>query len=226
MVTNTKAKVFEIINKNPGIQPGKLASLVQVTPQALHRHLRDLCRAGRIAKSGTPPLTGYRALGSNPLSPQISKDLVLIREILGSHPAVKLVTLFGSQARNEATTKSDIDLLIWIDPSLGFTRHDLWQYWDRQARRLPFQDKASLIVKPFSNDIFVDTLLLDFPEEHILVYDSDTFFTKMREAVLKWRKQWGAQKIPSFGGTHAWTYSKKVKHLSEIDFRLELNNVA
>lgn len=227
MRTKTKSQLIELIKKNQESKANELQKALGISSQALHRHLRELTAAGILKKLGSPPTTRYSVNDTSKIPFELRKTLRECSTIFSHHPAIKLVTLFGSQARGEATEKSDIDLLVWIDPKDGgFTRHDIWNYFDRQSRQLAGANKISLVVRSFSEEISIDTLLLDFPEEHIVVFDARHLFEELRQAVVQWRKKWGAKKIPSFGGTHSWKYSTKVKHLNEIDFRLELKNVA
>ena len=215
-------QIIEIIRKNGSLRVEDLRQSLKITPQAIHRHLRDLERDGRLTKIGFPPQTHYQLSKPQP-AVVLSKEFKSFQSILSIHPAICLVTLFGSQAREDANLESDWDLLVWTDPIQKFSRHDIWNFWDRQARDLPWKDKVSLIVRKLNHqDVCIDTLLLDFPEEHLLIFDKENWYQRFRNSILVWRKQWGAQKLPSFGGKHGWRYSSKVKNLSEIDFRLEL----
>lgn len=51
--------------------------------------------------------------------PLPSSTVSVIREIAGRH-GVRDVRLFGSHARGQATSKSDLDLLIRLEPGHGF----------------------------------------------------------------------------------------------------------
>jgi DNA-binding transcriptional ArsR family regulator len=226
MRTGTKQQIIDIIKKTGGAPPSLLSSELGISPQAVHRHLRQLCETGIIERIGAAPKILYRSRGNSTVALNLVAKMQVLKEILGAHPAVQLVTLFGSQARGTARADSDIDLLVWIDEAAGFSRQDLWGYWDRQAAKYSWKDKASLVVKPLRTELTLHTLLLDFPEEHLLVFDRSNWFPALREAVIAWREKWGAEKIPSFGGKHSWRYSTRVKRLSQIDFRLELKNVA
>jgi hypothetical protein len=226
MKTGTKKQIIEIIKKNEGASPALLSFQLRISPQAVHRHLRQLCETGVIERIGSAPKILYRSRGNSTVAPDLIGKIQVLKEILGAHPAVQLVTLFGSQARGTARVDSDIDLLVWIHEAAGFSRQDLWGYWDRQAARYAWKDKASLVIKPLRTELTLHTLLLDFPEEHLLIFDRGKWFPALRDAVIEWREKWGAEKLPSFGGKHAWRYSNRVKRLSQIDFRLELKNVA
>src|SRR5690606_4706095 len=108
---------------------------------ALHRHLRDLTAVGVLARRGSPPKTSYELVDSFSCSPELRQQLQTIKEILGLHPAVILVTLFGSQARGEARSDSDIDVLVWLEEGCRYTRQDIWQFWDRHSRKLAWARK-------------------------------------------------------------------------------------
>lgn len=203
-----------------------LVRALHISPQAVHRHLRNLVGEGRVIKEGSAPHTLYK-VNQNPAPvPGRRESMIRIcREILGAHPGIRFVSLFGSQSRGDAHAGSDIDLLVWLGPTERFTRHEIWQYWDRQSRNISWASRVSLIVRRMTVPLYIDTLLLDMPEEHILVYDRATYFDKVRNAVVEWRKKNGATRLPSFGGKHAWRYSNKKERLDEIDFRLEIMDV-
>ncbi len=148
-----------------------------------------------------------------------------LRSILGSHPAVSLVTLFGSFARGDAGPNSDIDVFVWLAANEPFDRNDIWEYWDRQTRQIPWTTKVSIVIRRFKPEIHIDTLLLDLPEEHVLVFDRKNNFVRLRDAVVRWRKKNRSLKMASFGGKHTWKYSTRVRRLDEIDFRLEIEDV-
>jgi hypothetical protein len=67
---------------------------------------------------------------------------------------------------------------------------------------------------------------LDLPEEHRLIFDRNDLFFRVKEAILQWRQKNGANKLPSFGEAHAWSYTDKNLSLNDIDFTLRLKDVA
>ncbi len=225
MVTDTKLQVINIIGKNGTSRPADLTLRLGISPQALHRHLLALVRDGLIKKVGSPPQTRYQLESKKGTSIEQTKILSDVGTILGTHPAVLLVTLFGSWARKQANPNSDIDFLVWLSPHEHFNRHDIWNFWDRQTRHLEWNQKVSLVTRKLRHDLTIDTLLLDMPEEHIAAFDRKNYFEILRNAVIQWRKENGAVKIRSFGGKHAWKYSTKVNRLEQINFALKLSNV-
>ncbi len=141
---------------------------------------------------------------------------------------ISLVSLFGSCARRTMSERSDIDLLIWLDEHSDWRRNDVWNWFDSVSiPREPFFSRVSLIIRHMRPTITIDTLLLDLPEEHIVVWDRDQRFTLLKNAVENWRKKNGSYKIPSFNGRHVWKYSSNPDStLSAIDFNLEISDVA
>jgi hypothetical protein len=230
MRQGTKSQISVIIDKEGPIGASDLARRLGITPQALHRHLKTLCQQGLLEKQGTPPHTRY-ARGKEDNStrsglPPIKTIHETIGSVLGAHPGVRLVELFGSVARGEAGEKSDIDILVWLGKDEPFSRQDIWQYWDRQTRAIEWAERVSLVVRRLAPRLSIDTLLLDMPDEHIAIYDSGSFFSALKEQVETWRVRNGAAKVASFGGTHYWKYTNQKRLLSEIDFSLVLKNVA
>ena len=156
-----------------------------------------------------------------------SNVVAVLQPIFGACPDVALVTLFGSCAKGKMSESSDIDLLIWLMPTSKWTRHDLWDWFDSQQVDSEIMLKASLVVKHWRKTIFIDTLLLDMPEEHVVVYDPQNLAPGILTAIRNWRKKSGAKKIPSFNGTHAWKYSSiPGSTLASMDFSLEMVDVA
>lgn len=63
MNTNTKQEILKYIEENKQVRPFFLAQYLGISPQALHRHLKDLLFQNQIERSGTPPHVFYtRAL--------------------------------------------------------------------------------------------------------------------------------------------------------------------
>lgn len=59
MKTDSKSQIVEFIKKNKGARPHDIVSFLQITPAAVHRHLKKLILAGHIKKTGTPPQVFY-----------------------------------------------------------------------------------------------------------------------------------------------------------------------
>ena len=56
MKTKTINKIVDIINKNSRIRPHELVEMLNITPAAIHRHLKKLISENKIKKVGKPPL--------------------------------------------------------------------------------------------------------------------------------------------------------------------------
>ncbi|MBI3552529.1 MAG: winged helix-turn-helix transcriptional regulator [Elusimicrobia bacterium] len=63
MKTGTRAKILEIINKRSGVRPSELIQTLELTPQAVHRHLRTLLEEGRLERRGAGPKVLYFVAG-------------------------------------------------------------------------------------------------------------------------------------------------------------------
>lgn len=63
MRTETRSLILEIISSSPGTRPVDLARRLEITPQAIHRHLKALVLEGRVATRGRGPQTVYVAGG-------------------------------------------------------------------------------------------------------------------------------------------------------------------
>ncbi len=230
MRTGTRSKIIDIIGKNGEVGVARLSYSLKISPQAVHRHLSRLQKEGRICKVGSPPQSKYRlSVPALPASEIPDREQVRsqVTALFGSHPAVRLICLFGSVATGRANSKSDIDLMVWLKPTEAFDRRDIWNYWDRHTRTLPWASRVSLIVRRATIALTIDTLLLDLPEEHAFLAGDRRYFDSVRESVIEWRSRNQAVKVLSFNGTHYWKYSSDPKkQLSQIDFNLELKNVS
>jgi hypothetical protein len=204
-----------------------LVGHLAISPQAVHRHLREMVAEGILVKSGSAPRVLY-SLKSDRLAPtQGGRDIMAqCASIFRRHPQVRLVTLFGSYARGRERPDSDIDILVWLAPDAVIGRREIWDFWDRASTALAWRHQVSIIVIRLANTIRLHTLLLDLPEEHQVILDKADYFFTIKIAVQRWREKYGACKIPSFGGRHAWRYTNQPVNLHDIDFDLELGNVA
>lgn len=63
MKTETRSQIVKIIEQNGPIRPSELVQLLNISPQAVHRHLRALVSAGVIESKGRPPSTCYVIAG-------------------------------------------------------------------------------------------------------------------------------------------------------------------
>lgn len=156
------------------------------------------------------------------------KDIISkCEEVFKGNPNVLLVSLFGSYAMSRQKPNSDIDLLVWLTPTSRFHRTEIWSFWDARSTHLPWNRKVSMIVRKWLPPITVETILLDLPEEHVVVFDPKQVFEPLKRAILKWRKKNGSQRLISFSGRPYWLYNSDPKiKLGDINFTLELPDVA
>jgi hypothetical protein len=63
MKTNTRAQILEIIEKSGKIRPFDLRKSLNISAQAIHRHLKDLTEQGIIEAKGSAPLVHYALAG-------------------------------------------------------------------------------------------------------------------------------------------------------------------
>ncbi len=223
MRPSIKEKLLSEITRGQGVRPGMLSTRFGVSRQAIHRHLNILEREGAIIRQGEGPLSQYVAADQASSYDVFCRDL---RAIWSAHPQVKLVTLFGSVARETSGPNSDIDVLILFEDDSKIDRRVLWDYWDEKSKKLSWSDRVSIVPLRLTTQFSLHTLLLDLPEEHILVFERDGLFLRLKKAIISWRRRWGARKVPSFGASHAWEYTQKKLKLTEIDFTLRLDHVA
>ena len=58
-------KILDLISKHGALKPKDIATLMENSPQAIHRHLKVLLDGKRIQKQGTPPTVFYKLGPSN-----------------------------------------------------------------------------------------------------------------------------------------------------------------
>lgn len=63
MKTDTKLKLVKIIREKGAMRPTDLSRLLSITPQALHRQLKNLVLEGILVSQGSPPTTRYALAG-------------------------------------------------------------------------------------------------------------------------------------------------------------------
>ncbi len=71
MKTETRNQIIKIINKKGPMRPFDLTHLLKISPQALHRHLRNLVSEGVIEPKGSPPSTRYGIAGLPDFKPAL-----------------------------------------------------------------------------------------------------------------------------------------------------------
>jgi len=59
MKTQTKSKILAYITEHQKASPGELSSFLEITPQAVHRHLLTLVNDKLLEKRGAGPRTIY-----------------------------------------------------------------------------------------------------------------------------------------------------------------------
>lgn len=63
MKTQTRTKLLEYLGKHGTGRPTDLAQILNISPQALHRHLKALVQSGAVEAKGHPPFTSYSLSG-------------------------------------------------------------------------------------------------------------------------------------------------------------------
>ncbi len=63
MKTETRSQILKIIEKNGKVRPSELRETLNISAQAIHRHLRSLVEQGIVEARGSAPFTQYALAG-------------------------------------------------------------------------------------------------------------------------------------------------------------------
>jgi len=105
-------QIIEYITYHGQARAYDLQKTLDISRVSVHKQLRKLVRLGKLKKTGKPPLVFYVLPGTN------NKNLIQLEKIKSkAFPIlktahVKRAALFGSYARGDYSTKSDIDILV------------------------------------------------------------------------------------------------------------------
>lgn len=117
--------------------------------------------------------------------------------------ALKAVVLFGSVARREATSTSDVDLLAVIEglPARRLLRHQWLQAADEaiephllRLREQGIYAEVSVILKTPEEAKRTVPLYLDLLEDAVILYEQDGFFTSILERLRESLDRLGARR--------------------------------
>ena len=126
--------------------------------------------------------------------------------LLGSR--LRSLVLFGSVARGQATTGSDIDLLVIADGfprSLLERRRPLLAEWSRvRAQRALPAVEWNLVTKSPEEARFHSPLYLDIVEDGILLIDHGGFFQAVPDAMRERMRQLGSRRVVLEDGSWYW----------------------
>jgi len=154
--------------------------------------------------------------------PEPYRDLIkellgVIKEIFGD--SLVSMVLYGSVARGEARTDSDVDLLI-IAEDLPPSRIERVRLFEMAEDRVEPQ-----VAKLYDRGIYVSfspiilmpeevekvpPILLDMIEDAVIVYDRTDFFSKLLSRVAARLKELGAERI-KLGRKWYWRLKKNYK---------------
>lgn len=170
--TRTTARILAVFALRPDavFYQKEIVDLTGSSLYLVQRELRRLERAGLIARSERGRHVEYRALTSHPAFPGIRDALLRtialgdgLRASLEDLPGVDLAFVFGSVARGEATSSSDVDLMVIGDLSTRQVAErivPLMRDLGREAN-LVAMDAKTLRSRVDTDDHFVSTVLAD-----------------------------------------------------------------
>ena len=137
MKTSTRYHLVKIIKKNGQTRPAELAKSLQISLQAVHRHLKALVSDGIIESKGRPPSTRYMMAGTADFSralkwfqssgtPNLTDEVCETRDIFSAR--LSRLTLL----ENQGLSIEDLPLIISTIGEIGNNSfdHNLGQWQD------------------------------------------------------------------------------------------------
>ncbi len=81
MKTQTKQHILQLLKEQGPTGPTAISSLLNISPQMVHKHLKTLMQSGDIRRQGTPPKVLYLAADKKPLYefptlPSLERDYI------------------------------------------------------------------------------------------------------------------------------------------------------
>lgn len=137
MRTKTKNEIVNIIRKKKSIAPKELVRTLKLSPQIIHRHLKELIARGSIEKIGNSPYTKYAIAGTpdftNALKwfrskdqPNESNEVCETRDVFTARLA-KFIPL-----TKQGLLEDDLSLIVAVSGEIGNNcfDHNLGQWVD------------------------------------------------------------------------------------------------
>jgi hypothetical protein len=123
-------------------------------------------------------------------------------------PRLVSIVLFGSFARGDATTCSDVDLLVVAEGfprRLSARRQELLGLYApvREARQLPFVE-WNLVTKTPEEALVHSPLYLDMVEDGCLLFDRDGFFAGVLDRMRVRMRELGSRRVFLPDGSWYW----------------------
>lgn len=104
-----------------------------------------------------------------------------IKNVITSHPEIKLAYLFGSQATGNTGPMSDYDFAFYMDGLDSKQRFDLRLKLDHELSRLLHVDMVDIVVL---NDLDMPELAYDIIKEGILLYEEEPYKVIVEPRIL------------------------------------------
>jgi len=137
MKTDTKTHIIDIIRKKGHSRPSLLAQALKISPQALHRHLKDLIADQVLERRGSPPFTTYALAGIPDFNRgikwfQSKKTPDSAREVCGTRDVFSAQLSHLVSFSEEGLKNEDLSLVIAISGEIGNNSfdHNLGQWRD------------------------------------------------------------------------------------------------
>jgi predicted nucleotidyltransferase len=147
----------------------ELARLTGTTPGTLHKELARLAEVGLLLRESQGNQVRYRANRDCPVFPELAGLFrktsgfvgVLAEALQHLKPAPRLAFIFGSMARGEENSGSDVDLLLIGDGSFGDVVKALYpaqEHLQREINPVIYSD-AEFVRRLGENDSFIHNIL-------------------------------------------------------------------
>nr|MDO8098730.1 nucleotidyltransferase domain-containing protein [Candidatus Njordarchaeota archaeon] len=145
---------------------------------------------------------------------QLGNDIISsFKDMLGN--TVEAIALFGSLARDEATDKSDIDLVIVGEfGKAGFLEGHRVAYRALESVRVKYKRDTSVVVSTYEELAKVNSFVVNVAFDGLIFYDATGRITKLFSKVKQALAQKGWERYKTPDGCYGWKLAKPI-HFGE-----------
>jgi len=142
---------------------------------------------------------------------QLENDIISsFKDMLGS--TIEAIALFGSLARDEATDKSDIDLIVVGElGKAGFLEGHRVAYRVLESVRVKYKRDTSVVVSTYEELAKVNSFVINVAFDGLIFYDATGRVTRLFSKVKHVLVQKGWERYKTSDGCYGWKLAKPIR---------------